>query len=154
MIWLGAVAVAIVACLAVYALWLWRQVYVQQRHRVKRQQQQQQALAQLALKAAADIRVLASASLNGECCYSEAAIRICRLLQKLDPKGDQQLAQRYHNLYQLYLGVKDQPTHAARDALPRQQRMRNDLARSKLEAELGEALQQELSALQQFSLTR
>jgi hypothetical protein len=61
-------------------------------------------------------------------------------------------AERFPNVFQLYNSVKELPTHEARNKLPRQQRMRQDLQREAEEETLRQQIIEEAKALTELSV--
>jgi hypothetical protein len=122
-------AVLVVGALAVYAAYLWRQVWARQR---------QQAEVGLALRQRLhdDLRVLASSLLDGQLPLIEGAIRIKVLLDNYDSALS--LTPHTQVFQQLYQATAHVPTHAGWKALSRDERRQHE-ARF---AELSEAYQQ------------
>lgn len=89
------------------------------------------------------IRIIAKAMLNDDCNLSEGVIRLKMLLE---PLGENRL-NAYVAMYQLYETVMDMPTHEARRALKKNERMRLDLTRESKEAELEKKIKLELHQL-------
>jgi len=123
-------AVLVVGALAVYAAYLWRQVWARQR---------QQAEVGLALRQRLhdDLRVLASSLLDGQLPLIEGAIRIKVLLDNYDSALS--LTPHTQVFQQLYQATAHVPTHASWKALSRDERRQHE-ARF---AELSEAYQQQ-----------
>jgi len=123
-------AVLVVGALAVYAAYLWRQVWARQR---------QQAEVDLALRQRLhdDLRVLASSLLDGQLPLIEGAIRIKVLLDNYDSALS--LTPHTQVFQQLYQATAHVPTHAGWKALSRDERRQHE-ARF---AELSEAYQQQ-----------
>jgi len=123
-------AVLVVGALAVYAAYLWRQVWARQR---------QQAEVGLALRQRLhdDLRVLASSLLDGQLPLIEGAIRIKVLLDNYDSALS--LTPQTQVFQQLYQATAHVPTHAGWKALSRDERRQHE-ARF---AELSEAYQQQ-----------
>lgn len=123
-------AVLVVGALAVYAAYLWRQVWARQR---------QQAEVGLALRQRLhdDLRVLASSLLDGQLPLIEGAIRIKVLLDNYDSALS--LTPHTQVFQQLYQATAHVPTHAGWKALSDDERRQHE-ARF---AELSEAYQQQ-----------
>ncbi|URL06407.1 DUF2489 domain-containing protein [Avibacterium sp. 21-595] len=88
------------------------------------------------------IEIIARAMQNGDCNLSEGAIRLKMLL---DPLGLKITA--YPAMAELYEVVKEMPTHQARKALKKNDRMRLDLTRESAEAKLEPKILLELNQL-------
>ena len=82
---------------------------------------------------------IAKAMQNGDCNHSEGVIRLSMLLL---PFG--QSLQPYQAMYALYNIVKEMPTHEARKALLKKERMKLDLERESAEAKFEEEIMLEL----------
>lgn len=88
------------------------------------------------------IEIIARAMQNGDCNLSEGVIRLKMLL---DPLGIKIAS--YPAMGELYEVVKEMPTHQARTALKKNERMRLDLTRESAEAELEAKIRLELDQL-------
>ncbi|MFQ1023473.1 DUF2489 domain-containing protein [Avibacterium paragallinarum] len=88
------------------------------------------------------IEIIARAMQNGDCNLSEGVIRLKMLL---DPLGIKIAS--YPAMGELYEVVKEMPTHQARTALKKNERMRLDLTRESAEAELEAKIKLELDQL-------
>ncbi|UXN34572.1 DUF2489 domain-containing protein [Avibacterium paragallinarum] len=88
------------------------------------------------------IEIIARAMQNGDCNLSEGVIRLKMLL---DPLGIKIAS--YPAMGELYDVVKEMPTHQARTALKKNERMRLDLTRESAEAELEAKITLELDQL-------
>lgn len=138
MLWiLTIVGVVIIALLAGYAAHLWLAL-----------QKQKKAFAQA--RAAREARliesilIIAKAMQTGDCNHSEGVIRLKMLLDPLGKKLSD-----YASMFALYEVVKDMPTHEARSALKKNERMRLDLMRETAEVDFAEGIQSELNTLRQ-----
>jgi hypothetical protein len=88
------------------------------------------------------IEIIAKAMLNGDCNLSEGVLRLKMLLE---PVG---MSIRNHvTMLQLYEVVETMPTHEARKALKKNERMRLDLQRESAEAALEKNIKLELHQL-------
>ncbi|MCW9699788.1 DUF2489 domain-containing protein [Avibacterium sp. 20-129] len=112
--------------------------------RALKQQKQQLENARLARvkRLKESIEIIARAMQNGDCNLSEGAIRLKMLL---DPLGLKITA--YPAMVELYEVVKEMPTHQARKALKKNERMRLDLTRESAEAKLEPKILLELNQL-------
>ncbi|WP_233496535.1 DUF2489 domain-containing protein [Corallincola holothuriorum] len=142
MLWFsGAVGLLIILGLAVYAgrlLYLLKQQQDEQRQTVERKN----------ARLLESIYTIAMAAEQQQCELSEAAIRLCVLLDHLRPVGVTiNFVERYPNLHALYDRVKHLPTHEARKKYKRNEIMRMDLQRMRDEESLADAIMPELSML-------
>ena len=88
------------------------------------------------------IEIIAKAMLNGDCNLSEGVLRLKMLLE---PVG---MSIKSHvTMLQLYEVVETMPTHEARKALKKNERMRLDLQRESAEAALEKNIKLELHQL-------
>jgi hypothetical protein len=143
---LTAVGLSIILSLAVYAGRLLYLLRLQQ-------DKQKQAVAKKNAYLLESIRTIAHAAEQQQCELSEAAIRICVLLDHLQhPMATTDYAQRYPQLHELYDRVKHLPTHDARKAYKRNEIMRMDLQRMRDEEALAEGIKPELVALRKFAV--
>ena len=124
-------ALAIIAGLAGYALWLWRQVWQRQRQQQALNHQRRERLGE-------DLHILAGSLLDGQLPMIEGAIRINVLIDNYDT----QLSQDTHSavFHTLYEATVDVPTHAAWQALSATERNHYRSRFAALEREHGEAL--------------
>lgn len=89
------------------------------------------------------IEIISKAMLSGECNLSEGVIRLKMLLE---PLGQKRL-NAYPAMFALYQVVMDMPTHDARKALKKNERMRLDLERESAEASNESQIKLELRQL-------
>ena len=88
------------------------------------------------------IEIIAKAMLNDDCNLSEGVLRLKMLLE---PVG--MSIKNHVTMLQLYEVVETMPTHEARKALKKNERMRLDLQRESAEAELEKNIKLELHQL-------
>ncbi|WP_028239887.1 DUF2489 domain-containing protein [Stutzerimonas azotifigens] len=117
-------AVAIIAALGAYALYLWRRVWHNERELARARAERQAALAE-------DLRILASSLLDEQLPLIEGAIRIKVLIDNYDATLGQD--PRCEVFQQLYQATEHVPTHAAWTALERTERRRHEANFSALE---------------------
>lgn len=98
------------------------------------------------------VRLIAHAVRDGQCDYSEGAIRLTNLLNALQIKEGRAFADEFPGLYDLYEKVKDMPTHEARKAFKRNEIMKMDLERSGYEVELEAQILKDVALLKDFQL--
>ncbi len=142
--WLLA-ALLLLAGLAAYAAWLWTRVWLHSR------QQRQLRLARNR-QLLDSIRTIAWAAEQQQCELAEAAVRLRVLLDLLQLSPPLDVAGRFPAVDGLYQQLKQQPSHEARRALAKPERMRLDLQLMQAEARWAEALQPELRQLSQFTV--
>ena len=97
------------------------------------------------------ILLIAKAVSEEQCELSEAAIRICRLLEKIYLEQDANFPAKFPALHELDRFLADYPTHAGYKALKRQERMRFDVKRSQQEEHLKDAIINECITLKTFT---
>lgn len=125
---------------------------------LKQQRQRQQAeLAEREAKANAkraqvlgDIRYIATAMLEDRCEMSEGVLRIGRLFEMLSLS--ERVAPEFPMLFKHFELIKAHPIMGARQALPKQQRMKLDYVRMKSEAELAHGINDEMKKLAHYQL--
>jgi uncharacterized protein HemX len=133
-------AAVIVAGLAFYAgTLLWK---LQQQAKARQQQlaEKQQYLRD-------SITLICKAMREQQCELSEGALRVWVLLDHLVPERKPDPEQTYPGLHQMYLVVKDMPTHKARKAQPRELTEQQDSVRLKAEQDLKDFILADADAL-------
>lgn len=145
MMWWALAGLVIIFVLAVYAALLLGRL-MGQRKVIQR------ALLKRNENLLGDIRYIASAMLDDRCGLSEGVIRISNLLMALQTPKRIDWAERFPKVFELYNSVKELPTHEARNKLPRQQRMRQDLQREAQEESLRQQIIAEAKALTELSV--
>lgn len=126
----------IIAGLAFYAgklLWLLQQQKQQQLQQAEQQQHQQ---LQNQLYVEQSIFTICKAVDAGQCELSEGALRVWVLLNRLPEQQQGPLATDYPGIYQMYLTVKEMPTHQARKEQPKQATLAQDKQRLQAEKNL------------------
>jgi len=98
------------------------------------------------------IQLISKAVIEQQCELSEAAIRICRLLEKVYAEQDCDYPAAFPSLHQLDSFLADYPTHQGYKALKKQDRMRFDIKRAEQELNLKSAIETECQQLVNFSL--
>lgn len=146
-------AVLIVAGLAFYAgklLWLLQQQKQQQQlaeQKARQQQQEKRAYLQ------ESIVLISRAMLEQQCEFSEGALRLWVLLDHWPAADKPDAISSYPGIYQMYLTVKDMPTHQARKDqdknLTRQQDKVRLTAEKDLKAQIEDDLRLILARFQQ-----
>ncbi|MBZ2187954.1 DUF2489 domain-containing protein [Alcanivorax sp. JB21] len=124
-------ALAIILALAAYALWLWRRVWQRARADEQRRHAGQDALLD-------QMEIMCRAVLQQQMNLTEGALRLASLLDKLRERPPHPLD--LGPIHQLADSAAAFAIGAERDALPREERRRQDSARQALEAEQEEAV--------------
>ncbi|MDU8923473.1 DUF2489 domain-containing protein [Pasteurellaceae bacterium LIM206] len=133
---LSILAGLIVLAMAVYTVYVFRQLKQQQRLFAQARQQRMARIKE-------SVNIIAQAMLNGECNHSEGVLRLKMLLE---PLGQKRL-NAYSAMAELYETVRDMPTHDARLALKKNERMQLDLQRESKEIELEEKIKADVKQL-------
>lgn len=124
-----------------------------------KQQKQRQQVAHAELEVAAnakraqilgDIRYIATAMIEDRCEISEGVVRIGRLFEILSLS--ERVAPEFPSLFQHFELIKGHPIMEARQALPKQERMKLDLIRMKSEAELADGINDDAKKLSDYQL--
>ncbi|WP_372931133.1 DUF2489 domain-containing protein [Shewanella putrefaciens] len=97
-----------------------------------------------------DIRYIATAMIEDRCEISEGVVRIGRLFEILSLS--ERVAPEFPSLFQHFELIKGHPIMEARQALPKQERMKLDLIRMKSEAELAEGINDDAKKLSDYQL--
>ncbi|MDD8060713.1 MULTISPECIES: DUF2489 domain-containing protein [Shewanella] len=143
------IALLIIIALAAYAthllLTLKRRTQANQQAQAARQAKADERRQQILT----DIRYIAAAMLEDRCELSEGVVRIGKLFDALSMS--EQVNSDFPNLFAHYDIIRDHPIMEARKALPKQQRMKFDLARMKSEAELEQAILDEAKRIAEFN---
>ncbi|MGI2258587.1 DUF2489 domain-containing protein [Shewanella sp. GXUN23E] len=141
---------AIILTLGGYAAYLLVKLQ-QQRQQIAKARAKKQAEADAKRTAILDdIRYIAQAMVDDRCELSEGVVRIARLFDRLSLS--ERVAPDYPQLFSHFAVIKDHPIMDARQALPKQERMKLDLQRMKSEAEHEDAILAEAKRLAEFSL--
>ncbi|AJQ96712.1 DUF2489 domain-containing protein [Gynuella sunshinyii] len=145
---LTVLAVITILVLTAVAAIMWRRVFRQ------REQVRQQTAVQLERRRKQreelieSITVIARTLVAGEMNESEAAIRLKVLLDNLYLSEEER--QRFANIEEMYEMVKDFDTHQMRQQLPKNERMKQDLARNKIEVQYRDKLLKDARALLEY----
>lgn len=142
----------IIFALAFYAGKLLMQLKQQAEARNAAEQQAQQAHEQHDRKVLNSVIIIVRAMAEEQCDLSEGCWRLSVLLDSL--KTSTQLAAQFPNIFKLYQEIKHMPILEERKKLAKQERMKLDLERMKLEAELKANILEELKLLQQYASER
>ncbi|WP_297892731.1 DUF2489 domain-containing protein [Shewanella sp.] len=95
-----------------------------------------------------DIRYIATAMIEDRCEISEGVVRIGRLFEILSLS--ERVAPEFPALFQHFELIKDHPIMEARQALPKQERMKLDLIRMKSEAALEQGISDDAKNLSAY----
>lgn len=95
-----------------------------------------------------DIRYIATAMIEDRCEISEGVVRIGRLFEILSLS--ERVAPDYPSLFKHFELIKDHPIMDARQALPKQERMKLDLIRMKSEAALEQGISDDAKKLADY----
>lgn len=152
MVWiflsLGALIVAVLSAYAGRLLWLLKKQNQAQKAAELHQQQAHQAqLKQYNQKLWVSMETIAKATQAGQCELSEAAIRLCVLLERLYLEPEQDLAKKFPALHGLYRAIAHHPTHDARKQYSKKEIRKLDKERLEQEQEFEAAITQELQQL-------
>jgi hypothetical protein len=134
----------IIAALAFYAGKLLWQL---QQQRQQLQQQQQQLTVERKQYLTDSIVLICKAMLEQQCELSEGALRLWVLLDHLVPERTPEPNSSYPGLYQMYLVVKEMPTHEARNKQDKALTKQQDSIRLTAEKELKSAILADTAAL-------
>lgn len=146
-IW-GVLGGAVIVALAGYLAYLLYQIRSQKK--VGNQQRKQAILARQN-NIAESVEVIAKATVNGQCDYSEAAIRITQLLMAYPEPQPRDWPALYPGLFGLYKAIGHLPTHQDRMALSKAKRREQDDWRLSKEQLFGDLINEELNQLSSFA---
>ncbi|MBD1566590.1 DUF2489 domain-containing protein [Vibrio sp. SA48] len=94
------------------------------------------------------VNTLCMAGIQGQCDLSEISIRVYCIMDYVQGEPRIDFDSVYPAISELYHIVKDMQRGEERQQLPKQERMRQNLARQKAEGRLTDAIVEELKALQ------
>lgn len=94
------------------------------------------------------VNTLCTAGIQGQCDLSEISIRVYCIMDYVQGEQRIDFDSVYPAISELYHIVKDMPRGEERQQLPKQERMKQNLARQKAEGRLTDAIVEELKALQ------
>ncbi|WNO59570.1 DUF2489 domain-containing protein [Rheinheimera sp. MMS21-TC3] len=141
LITLGAIIVAALAFYAGKLLWQLQQ------QRQQQAEQQQELTSERKAYLTNSIVLICKAMLEGQCELSEGALRLWVLLDHLVPERTPEPNTTYSGLYQMYLAVKDMPTHEARNNQDKALTKQQDKIRLQAEQDLKSAILADTQAL-------
>ncbi|RTE86653.1 MULTISPECIES: DUF2489 domain-containing protein [Gammaproteobacteria] len=145
MIWwiLGALGVAIILALSVYAGMLLSQLSKQ---RKENQAGENKRVAYIH----ESILTIAKAMQQGQCDLSEGSIRISVLLDNLPEAGSTNFDTRFPAIHEMYEKIKHMPTHGARKEYPKKEIRKLDREREALEVEMETTIQADVTEVIAF----
>ncbi len=98
------------------------------------------------------IQTIALAMEQQQCNFSEGAIRLVNLLESLPVESPPKCESDYPALFELFIAVRDLPTHQERANLSRGVRKEQDDAREEQEAKLESKILTEVALLRSFTV--
>jgi hypothetical protein len=145
-------ALLVIVPLAIYAGMLMSRLKKQQTDKIIAEQERQAALKQHDTKILNSVVIIVRAMKEEQCELSEGCWRLSVLLDSL--KLSSELNTLFPSIYQLYNAIKHMPILAERKKLAKQERMKLDFERIKLEAELKSKIQHDVVQLHQYASER
>jgi hypothetical protein len=144
--------VVIIGVLAAIATKLLRQLKQQTLEQEQKKAAQQLALQQHDKKIISSVIIIVRAMKEEQCDIAEGCWRLSVLLDSL--KLSEDLNVQFPAVFKLYEAIKHMPILSARKKLDKQSRMKLDLERMKIEAELAEDIRRDISLLHQYANER
>ncbi|MCU7996712.1 DUF2489 domain-containing protein [Shewanella glacialipiscicola] len=138
----------IIAALSSYATFLILKLKQQKKRQQTEQAEREVTANAKRAKVLDDIRYIATAMIEDRCEISEGVVRIGRLFEILSLS--ERVAPEYPSLFQHFELIKEHPIMDARQALPKQQRMKLDLIRMKSEAALEQGISDDAKKLSDY----
>jgi len=151
-VYLVLLAIVIIGVLAAIATKLLRQLKQQTLEQAQKQAAQQQALQQHDKKIISSVIIIVRAMKAEQCDIAEGCWRLSVLLDSL--KLSQDLNLQFPAVFKFYEAIKHMPILAARKKLDKKTRMKLDLERMKLEADMSEDIRQDIELLHQYANER
>ena len=98
------------------------------------------------------VKIIAAATVQGQCDYSEACIRISVLMGRLQLSEAKRslLVEKFKNIHALYEDIKHLDTHEQRKALSKKERHNQDVFRLMKEEEFQNGIEKELPVFENF----
>jgi hypothetical protein len=146
------IAVIIVASLAFYAIKLLKQLQEQTEKQAQVEKERQQALNQHDKKILDSVVIIVRAMKEEQCDISEGCWRLSVLLDSLKTSDNHQ--QQFPAIFELYEAIKHMPILEARKKLEKRERMKLDFERVKIEAQLADAVKENVNSLHQYAVER
>lgn len=151
-VYLAVLGLAIIGVLAAVAVKLLRQLKQQTLAQEEKESAQQKALQEHDKKIIASVIIIVRAMKEDQCDFAEGCWRLSVLLDSL--KLSQDLNLQFPAVFAFYNGIKHMPILAERKKLDKRTRMKLDLERMKLEAELTEDIRRDIGLLHQYANER
>ncbi|WP_077340005.1 DUF2489 domain-containing protein [Pseudocolwellia agarivorans] len=145
-------ALLIIVPLAIYAGMLMSRLKKQTADQAIAEQEKQASLKQHDTKILKSVVIIVRAMKEEQCDLSEGCWRLSVLLDSL--KLSSELESLFPSVYQLYNAIKHMPILEERKKLAKQERMKLDFERMKLEADLKPKIQQDVNELHQYANER
>ena len=145
-------AILIIVSLAGYALKLVLQLKKQTTKQQQLQREHQQALNHHDKKVLDSVIIIVRAMKEEQCDIAEGCWRLSVLLDSL--KLSKGLDQEFPAIFKLYQSIKHMPILEERKKLSKQERMKFDLERMKIESELADDVKANLVLLHQYAQER
>ena len=146
------VAVAIVTGLAFYAVSLLSQLKQQNVKQQQAELDKQKALSAHDHKVLSSVLLITRAMKEEQCDFSEGCWRLSVLLDSL--KTSSELDQQFPAIFELYNEIKHLTILEERKNLSKQERMKEDFQRMKIESTLHPKIVKDLDLLQQYTSER
>lgn len=146
------IGIIFIVALASYAIKLLIQLKRQTEQQKQAQLEQQQAHHQHDQKVLNSVIIIVRAMKEEQCDISEGCWRLSVLLDSL--KTSRELDQQFPAIFELYNAIKHMPILEERKKLPKQQRMKLDLERTKIEAQLQPSVNSSLHLLHNYAQER
>lgn len=145
-------AIAIISLLAGYALYLQLKLKKQKDKQSQAQHEAQAKLAAFEKDLIQDIRFIANAMIEKQCDLTEGVLRLQNLICRLDERIWKDISLEQTQAY--YTHCADMPILEAYKQQTRQQKMRQDLKRIKLENEYEQSVLKEMHWLKNNTFNR
>ena len=147
-IYLALFGIVIIGVLAAIATKLLGQL----KQQTLEQEQKKAALQQHDKKIITSVIIIVRAMKEQQCDLAEGCWRLSVLLDSL--KLSQELNKQFPTVFKFYEAIKHMPILAERKTLDKKTRMKLDLERMKLEAELADGIRQDIELLHQYANER
>ncbi|WP_206482966.1 DUF2489 domain-containing protein [Thalassotalea sp. G2M2-11] len=146
------IGVLIITVLASYAIKLLKQLKAQTNQQKQLAEQKQQALKTHDKKILDSVVIIVRAMKEEQCDISEGCWRLAVLLDSLKTVND--LSVQFPAIFELYSAIKHMPILEARKKLSKQERMKFDLERTKIEARLQPSVFQAVDHLHNYAVEK
>jgi len=142
----------IVIALAFYAGKLLKQLQLQKQAQLQADVEHKKALQRHDKKVLDSVVIIVRAMKEEQCDISEGCWRLSILLDSL--KISQNLSNEFPAIFELYNAIKHMPILENRKKLDKQERMKLDFQRIKIESELTPKIRTDIELLHQYSIER